>query len=271
MAFVRPERAVVYADLMQHSPIGYVRQGKSISVGETPLFNNTVYPIILKGKLAYIKAKDVLLIKDYQYQDTRQLQGKGILKEFLYREKFKSKKNIGVGFGTFALGEDWSALSKVVNGNDRNPYAKALHVHYEQHPLFLNKLKAQVGLSFFDIDDRLLSIKARGFHGKILYTVLSHEYMFVDLLGAFYLYPSSQFNILNRERSLNIYGTEFGAQVTRHFNAPFGIRANITYQTLSIADLDFLDLELVDGYEYLAFKDVSLSGIQVGLSAFFRF
>ena len=112
------------------------------------------------------------MVKDYQYQDTRELQAKGILKEYLYREKFKSKKNIGVGFGTFAVGEDWSALSQVVNGNDRNPYARALHVHYEQHPFFSGRLKAQIGLSFFDIDDRLLGIKARGFHGKLLYTCL---------------------------------------------------------------------------------------------------
>ena len=128
MAFVRPEKAVVYADLMQKSPIGFVRQGKSLSVGDSALFNNAVYPIVLKGKLAYIKVQDVLLVKDYQYQDTRELQAKGVLKEYLYREKFKSKKNIGVGFGTFGVGEDWSALSQVVNGNDRNPYAKALHL-----------------------------------------------------------------------------------------------------------------------------------------------
>jgi hypothetical protein len=271
MAFIRPERAIIYADLSQKAPIGFLRQGKSVKVGALPLFNNTVYPIIVKGKLAYIKVEDVLLVKDYKYQDTRLLQSKGILKEYLYREKFKSKKNIGFTFSSFGTGEDWRALSKVVNGSDQNPYAVAFHVHYEQHPLFIYNLKAQVGFSLFNIDDKQLSLRAKGMHAKLLYTVLAREYMFVDLLAAYYMYPAADFRILNFRRQLDVYGTEFGVQVTRHFDSPFGLRANVSYQTLNIADLDNLDLGLVDGFETLGFQDVSLNGIHVGLSAFFRF
>ena len=271
LAFIRPTRAVIYADISQKAPIGYLPQGKAIKVGSRPMYNSTILPVVVKGKLAYIKIDDLLLVKDYEYQDTRELQTKGVLKQYLYHEKFKSKKNVGFTFSSFQAGQDWRALSKLLNQTDSNPFGMAFHAYYEQHPLFHRNLKAQVGLSFFNIDDNGMSLKGKGFHAKLLYTVLSQEYLFIDLLAAYYHYPGSNMNIRQIDKSLDVYGTEFAIQVTRHFNKPFGIRASLAYQTLSVANLDDLDLGLVDGYESLAFKDFSINGFHIGIGAFFRF
>jgi hypothetical protein len=58
-AVVAAERALIYADDLMTSPIGYVRKGKKIKIGDIPRNRAQVYPIIVSGKVAYIKALDV--------------------------------------------------------------------------------------------------------------------------------------------------------------------------------------------------------------------
>lgn len=58
-AIVTAEKAVIYADQLMTSPLGYVSQGKKIKVGEIPRNNAQVYPVIVSGKVAYIRVIDV--------------------------------------------------------------------------------------------------------------------------------------------------------------------------------------------------------------------
>ncbi len=58
-AMVISDRALIYADELMTSPIGYVRKGKKVKIGDIPRNRAQVYPIIVSGKVAYIKALDV--------------------------------------------------------------------------------------------------------------------------------------------------------------------------------------------------------------------
>src|SRR5680860_266278 len=69
-ALVMSDRAVIYADQEMTSPIGYVPRGKKIKVGEVARNKAQVYPIIVSGKLAYIRVIDVSTEKD-QLDSTR--------------------------------------------------------------------------------------------------------------------------------------------------------------------------------------------------------
>jgi hypothetical protein len=63
-AIVITERAVVYADREMTSPIGYINRGKKIVVGEVARNKAQVYPIIVSGKLAYIRVLDISTEKE---------------------------------------------------------------------------------------------------------------------------------------------------------------------------------------------------------------
>jgi hypothetical protein len=58
-AIVITDKAVIYADETMTSPIGYLSKGKSFLMGEIPRNKAQVYPIIVSGKVAYIRAIDV--------------------------------------------------------------------------------------------------------------------------------------------------------------------------------------------------------------------
>jgi hypothetical protein len=58
-AIVIAEKAIVYADKTMTSPVGYVTRGKKVTVGEVPRNKAQIYPIIVSGKIAYIRTIDV--------------------------------------------------------------------------------------------------------------------------------------------------------------------------------------------------------------------
>ncbi len=58
-AIVVSEHAVIYSDLQMSSAIGYVPKGKMIKIGDIARNNSRVYPIVVSGKIAYIKSEDV--------------------------------------------------------------------------------------------------------------------------------------------------------------------------------------------------------------------
>lgn len=59
VARVVVDKAVVYADEQMTSPVGFIRKGKKIKVGDIPRNRAQVYPIILAGKVAYIRVLDL--------------------------------------------------------------------------------------------------------------------------------------------------------------------------------------------------------------------
>jgi hypothetical protein len=58
-AIVISEHAVIYSDLQMSSAIGYVPKGKRLKIGDVARNNSMVFPIVVSGKIAYIKSEDV--------------------------------------------------------------------------------------------------------------------------------------------------------------------------------------------------------------------
>ena len=63
-AIVLSERAIIYSDKEMKSPIGFIRKGRKISVGEIPRNNAQVYPIVVSGKIAYIRVLDLTVERE---------------------------------------------------------------------------------------------------------------------------------------------------------------------------------------------------------------
>lgn len=58
-AVVIVEKAVIYSDQQMSSAVGFVRKGKRINVGLIARNHAQVYPILVSGKVAYIRVLDV--------------------------------------------------------------------------------------------------------------------------------------------------------------------------------------------------------------------
>ena len=58
-AIVIVDKAVIYADKTMTSPVGYIQKGKKVTIGEVPRNKARLYPIVVSGKVAYIRVIDV--------------------------------------------------------------------------------------------------------------------------------------------------------------------------------------------------------------------
>ena len=58
-AKVISEKAIIYADQKQTAPIGYLVKGKKVRVGEVVRHHGELLPIVVTGKIAYIKVTDL--------------------------------------------------------------------------------------------------------------------------------------------------------------------------------------------------------------------
>lgn len=58
-AVVIVEKAVVYADAQMSAAVGFIRKGKRIKIGKNSRNHSQVYPLVVSGRVAYIKVNDV--------------------------------------------------------------------------------------------------------------------------------------------------------------------------------------------------------------------
>lgn len=63
-AIVIKDEAVIYSDKYMSAPLGFVKRGKVVKVGDIPRNKAQVYPIAVSGKIAYIRAVDISLAKE---------------------------------------------------------------------------------------------------------------------------------------------------------------------------------------------------------------
>ncbi|MFP5384545.1 MAG: hypothetical protein ACLGHN_00605 [Bacteriovoracia bacterium] len=58
------KKAVIYSDKEMTSPVGFVKRGKKLVVGEISRNKGQVYPILVSGKVAYIRVLDLSTEKE---------------------------------------------------------------------------------------------------------------------------------------------------------------------------------------------------------------
>ncbi len=94
-AIVIADKAVIYADRTMSAPVGFVSRGKKVTIGEIPRNKARLYPIIVSGKIAYIRVSDVNT--EIDSLDTNRL----VAERFLRAAKKKTQAHYGVSVFTF--------------------------------------------------------------------------------------------------------------------------------------------------------------------------
>lgn len=68
-AMVIADKAIIYSDKEMTSPLGYVVRGKKLKVGEVPRNKAQVYPIVVSGRVGYVRVIDVTTEKESMDSD----------------------------------------------------------------------------------------------------------------------------------------------------------------------------------------------------------
>ncbi|GAB4010495.1 MAG: hypothetical protein Fur0010_03290 [Bdellovibrio sp.] len=165
-AIVKAKKAIVYADIKLTSPIGYLRQGKKIAVGEVKRNRGEVVPIVVNQRIAYLRVQDLSIEGD----DLQEYQGARVSEDF-YDEKEEQRRfdplneNNYVHFHYGAVTPKESSLSVMEAVNETPTASSQIGLFIEhRHPLKNNAWG--VGAKMFStasesIKYRTIAIEAR--------------------------------------------------------------------------------------------------------------
>lgn len=216
-AMVLVDRAIIYADKEMTSPIGYIARGKKITVGEIPRNKAQVYPIVVSGKIAYVRVIDVTTEKASMDTNT------------LTAERFmKSTKS--VPDSKFVLG--YYSFASIINLSQKNGEVKSKDpviwhgLTIRGEIMFKNIVDFQIVTNVMQAKEKEETVRAVEFGiGGALRFIDTKKFV-ARLEGQALAIPFSSYELGNQFR-VNSYGLTFGGglNLTYFFNKNWGTEA----------------------------------------------
>jgi hypothetical protein len=185
-AIVKARKAIVYADTDMKIPLGYVRQGKKIKVGNVSREHDTLLPIVISGKIGYIKVDD-LILKDFDKEEVTER--KDILDRYqvnLEEDKeddLTQNNHFRISMGGMSAGEEWRLLSE--GAGDGDPSAlRSFLFHLEHRPQFRN-FNWGLGVGYYSLAQSTLQLQTLTFETNFYYSPWKSNIIRLDFYGGF--------------------------------------------------------------------------------------
>ncbi len=263
-AYVRSLEAVVYADKELKTPIGYIRQGKKVEVGEVARNRGTILPIIVAGKIAYIKVED-LLLKDVILASD--LEGHGYTEhENLEREEEKdilTENNYLVfGYHQFSGGSEWEEMTSALGDS---PSGISHYTFMAEHrPLIYDFFFGLGGGYYYGATEKFtFSAPSADFLlGYNLNKAFSQLYFDFTLGLSFSSGVKVDVSTSDNTHEGSLYGYSIGLQARVFPQEQYGLIIGYMYRIVNLANLD--DISLPGFQSDYNFRSLSGSNLYVG-------
>ena len=244
VAFVKSKIAYIYSDQELKSPIGYVRQGKKLTVGEVSRKRGTLLPIVVSGRIAYIKRED-LSVQDALVNT---LIGKGYTEHELVIKEEKEDKLTENNFFVFTYnmfdpGPQWEEMTSTLN-NDQTKTLTNFNFLFEHHPEIYNSFFG-VGAGYYTLkteDFAFSSITAEFTLGYTLFKPMTQA--FIDLYGGFSFSRVASVEVKDsvNDHEGNMYGYHLGLQTRIFPREEYGVIIGFSYKIVNLTNMPDIDI-----------------------------
>lgn len=257
-AIVKVEQAVIYSDTTMKSPIGFIRKGKRIRVGERALRKGVLLPIIVSRKLAYIKITDITF--NSHLEATASTKSSKRMAE-LYDEEEEREFPVfmNLDFKTLTPNSSFKKDSTYINGKENNTafqYLARMNIrpNLRRHWLIYGGIDVA-----YQQDDRV-QIWDGGPYFGLQFSFFPERRLDIQIFGEAFYYISPVY-IKQVRFSTMKYGSNAGARVLfklgPYFDLQAGIRLNsFTRDWADTNAYDFkesgFDKELFVGFNFNA-------------------
>lgn len=199
-AMVIVEKALVYSDVEMTSPVGYIRRGKKIKVGEIPRNKAQAYPIVVSGRVAYIRVLDVTTEKESM--DSQRLVAERFQKNTEKKYSTKYVLSYYSFASTIALEKENGEVmdGDALNWNGASLKGEALVVDNWDFQVLANYMTTTKGEETFKVFEF-------GFGGA--YRLINARYFLLRLEGQLLAIPFSSYALGSKFR-VNSFGASAG-------------------------------------------------------------
>ncbi|MFA5584302.1 MAG: hypothetical protein WDA09_08815 [Bacteriovoracaceae bacterium] len=248
-AIVVADQAVIYSTSELTGPIGYVPRGKKVQVGEVARNRNQAYPIIVSGKIAYIRARDISFETDenQNFVATRFYE--------LARERYNTHYSLGFINYSSQYKSEITGLDEAFNWYGYQIKGEFIHdSRWGVHIL-------TTGMWGTKGEEQFRTIEL-GFGGSFMVFELSR--LRINLFAQFLGIPFANYTVGSKFRvNGGGYGGGLGLSATYNLQSRWGVEGSIgVYQTR------LMGFDAPEEYES---PDPTFSGARTVLSAYYRF
>lgn len=243
-AYVKSRIAYIYSDQDLQSPIGFIRQGKKLTVGEISRKRGSLLPIVVSGRIAYIKRADLSL----QDALVNTLIGKGYTEHELVIKEEKEDKLTENNYFVFTYnlfnpGPQWEEMTGSLN-NDSAKTMTNLNFLIEHHPEIYNYFFG-VGGGYYTLsldDFKFTSITAEFTLGYTLFRPLTQA--FVDFYGGFSFSRVANIEVKDatKDHEGSMYGYHFGLQTRIFPLEEYGAILGFSYKIVNLTNIPDIEL-----------------------------
>lgn len=271
VAVVKSSKAIVYAEASLATPIGYVTSGKKLLVGEVVQKRGTVLPVVVAGKLAYIRLVDINVIEDdgilpgsekkvREHTVADSLESNQI-------ERLTGDSFVVASLNTFSMGEEWDSLAELKN-LETGTSAQGLNVMFEYRPTS-ERFSFSIGLGYYTATLEELRFRMVTVEGNYYYSPIKFGLVSMELFGGLLFSGDARIQLgANSEESRGtMYGYQIGVQGRLLPKYKFGAVAGLALRDMSFGGLDEIERQTGQfSFEKVSFASINSVNLFAGVS-----
>ncbi|MFI5391864.1 MAG: hypothetical protein ACHQYQ_10930, partial [Bacteriovoracales bacterium] len=230
IAFIKESRALIYADPEMKVPIGYLSKGKKIQVGEVKRNDGQVFPLVLSGKIVFIKVGDVIL-RDQKPEESVTVTTAHLIEDEKEEKDPLEPVRLTANFELMDPGSQWDDLMSLTGGSQSPLYQleALVEVRLTESPFFFDG-----GFIYSEIRGGDYTFFGLGFKGLAQFRIVNIELLSLDVNAGFNLAPGgAKLKYNGNYDNGSYYGYIFGAQVRFLPNKPWNINVGLNYNIMA--------------------------------------
>ena len=254
VAFIRESRALIYADPDLKVPIGYLSKGKKIRVGEVKRNSGQALPLILSGKIVYIKVDD-LVLKDQKTEQYVATENQHIIEGEEDKEELLEPFRLVLNLDLMNPGSQWDELMSLTDGSS-SPMVQ-LEALVELR-LIKSAFFFDAGLIYSTLKGGIYSFQGIGFKGLAQYRLMDLELFDLDVNAGFHFAPGgAKLMYQGVYDNGSYYGYIFGAQVRFMPKATWNLNLGVNYNIIGLQEIQDIPIPSGD-YKLNVFQGLGL-------------
>lgn len=261
LAVTKSKQTIVYADVDLAAPIGYIRSGRKLKVGDNALKQGRIIPLVVSGKIAYVKAEDISFsISGSKLEHVPEVTDHDVNTIFKNdAQRLKENSHFSLDYSLVSPGSDWDGLHNQYSA-ESTPTLSRINLAVEHRdPQGRHGFKIGLGHLFGSSDvSKITSLHAQF---EYQYRVINRSSLSLEAYGGLIL--TGDFNQTNfsQDAQGGAWGYDIGGRLRIAPFSRIGFYAQASLMQLSPFELDTIATQTVS----------SVGGLSFGAGVSFKF
>jgi hypothetical protein len=263
VAIVLSNKAVIFADINLKSPIGYVKKGKKLAVGDVKRKRGKVLPVLVNQQIGWVRVSDVRLPSEEKSFDRSKKVSEHVIdfekktKDPLDQNNFLTVKLSPASFSIAGTASEVEFSESLTSGTE-------LTLMYE-HKNPYHKVHWGIGLDYFSGNIDVFSFQSINLKGGFAYVPIRLSWVSLEVYGNLLL--SGDFRVDSEALGTykgNMYGLDYGVAARLLPEYKIGLVAGLGYSYYRFNGLN--DIQRDSDDSLTNFTTISGAKLFAGLS-----